>query len=49
MTEYTPSYVGNLVPSLMNYNKIIESYKKGIREGDFYEEPLGDEFIYPDW
>ena len=49
MTENKPSYIGNLIPSVMNYQKIIDSYKKGIRDGEFYEEPIGDEFNYPDW
>ena len=44
-----PSYIGNLIPSVMNYQKIIDSYKKGISDGEFYEEPIGDEYIYPDW
>ena len=49
MTENIPSYIGDLIPSVLNYQKIIDRYKKGIRDGDFYEEPMGDEFIYPDW
>ena len=52
MTENNPSYVGNLIPSIMNYQKIIDSYKKGIRDGEFYEEPIGDDpfgCFYPDW
>jgi len=49
MTENNPIFIGNLVPSVINYQKIIDDYKKGIKDGDFYEEPIGDEFIYPDW
>ena len=52
MTENKPSYIGNLIPSVMNYQKIIDSYKKGIRDGEFYEEPIGDDpfgCFYPDW
>ena len=49
MTENNPMYVGQLIPSVINYQKIIDSYQKGIRDGDFYEEPIGYEFIYPDW
>ena len=49
MTQNNPSYIGNLIPSIMSYQKKIDNYKKGIREGEFYEEPIGDEFIYPDW
>ena len=29
--------------------KIIEKYDKGIKEGEFYEEPIGGDFNYPDW
>ena len=29
--------------------EFITTYQKGIIAGDFYEEPLGDDFIYPDW
>ena len=49
MTQDNSSYVGNLIPTVMNYQKIIDSYRRGIREGEFYEEPIGDEFLYPDW
>ncbi len=48
MNEKNPSYIGDLIPSVINYQKIIDRYKKGIKEGEFYEEPIGD-FIYPDW
>jgi hypothetical protein len=24
-------------------------YLYGIKVGDFYEEPVGDDFFYPDW
>ena len=44
-----PIYVGDLVPSIASYKKIIEKYSKGIEEGEFYEEPLGEDFKYPDW
>ena len=27
----------------------INFYKKGLKSGDFYEEPIGDDFNYPDW
>ena len=49
MTENKPSYVGDLIPSVINYQKAIDKYNKGITDGEFYEEPIGDEFIYPDW
>ena len=47
--EEQPIYMGDLVPSISNYLRAIDIYKKGIQSGDFYEEPLGEDFIYPDW
>ncbi len=44
-----PIYVGDLVPSIASYKKVIEKYEKGIKEVEFYEEPLGVDFNYPDW
>tara|TARA_B100000886_G_scaffold272434_1_gene196388 strand:- start:279 stop:419 length:141 start_codon:yes stop_codon:yes gene_type:complete len=44
-----PIYVGDLVPSIATYKKAIEKYDKRIKEGEFYEEPLGENFNYPDW
>ena len=44
-----PINVGDLVPSIASYKKIIEKYDKGIKEGEFYEEPIGGDFNYPDW
>ena len=44
-----PIYVGDLVPSVASYKKVIEKYDKGIKEGEFYEETLGGDFNYPDW
>ena len=35
-----PIYLGDLIPSIASSKKIIEKYDKGIREGEFYEEPL---------
>ena len=42
-------YVGDLIPSIASYTKIIEKYDKDIKEGGFYEEPIGRDFNYPDW
>ena len=39
-----PIYVGDLLPSIASYKKIIEKYDKGIKEGEFYEEPIGRDF-----
>ena len=44
-----PIYVGYLVPSIASSKNIIEKYDKGIKEGEFYEEPIGLDFNYPDW
>ena len=44
-----PIYLGDLLPSISSYKKIIEKYDKGIKEGGFYEEPTSRNFIYPDW
>ena len=44
-----PVYVGDIIPSVATYQKAINIYKKGLKSGDFYEEPIGDDFNYPDW
>ena len=44
-----PIYVGDLVPSIKSYKKVIEKYDKGIKEEEFYEEPIGQDFNYPVW
>jgi len=44
-----PIYVGDLVPSIVSYKKIIEKYDKGIKEGEFYEESIGRDLNYHDW
>ena len=44
-----PIYVGDLIPSIASFEKIIEKYYKGIKEGEFYEECIGGDFNYPDW
>ena len=44
-----PIYVGGLVPSIASYKKVIEKYDKGIKEGEFYEEPICQNFNYLDW
>ena len=43
-----PIYIGDLLPSLASYKKIIEKYYKGIKEGEFYEEPIVRDFNYPE-
>ena len=49
MDKDIPYYVGDLIPSVATYNKAIEKYKLGIKAGDFYEEPIGEDYSYPDW
>jgi len=47
-----PIYVGDLVPSVNTYQKIIANYERGLTKGDFYEEPIGEDpfgYFYPDW
>jgi len=47
--EEIPIYVGDIIPSIATYQRAIDIYKKGIAKGDFYEEPIGEDFVYPDW
>ena len=42
-------YIGDLLPTIASYKKIIEKYDKGIKGGEFYEEPIGAYFNYPNW
>ena len=42
-------YVRDLIPSTVTSKKIIEKYNKGIKKGEFYEEPIGRDFNYPNW
>ena len=47
-----PVYVGDIIPSISTYQKAINLYEKGLKNGDFYEEPNGHSLIcefYPDW
>ena len=44
-----PIYVGDLKPSISYYQKVIDSYEKALKKGGFYEEPIGEDLIYPDW
>ena len=44
-----PIYVGDLIPSIASSKKIIEKYDKGLKEVEFYKEPIGRDFNYPDW
>ena len=44
-----PIYLGDLIPLIDSSKKIIEKFYKGIKEGEFYEEPICRDFNYPDW
>jgi len=44
-----PISVGDLIPSTASFKRIIEKYFRGIKEGEFYEEPIGRDFNFPDW
>ena len=44
-----PVYLGDLIPSIASSKMIIEKYDKGLKEGEFYEEPNGRDFNYPNW
>ena len=44
-----PIYLGDIVPSIASYKKIIEKNERSLKKGDFYEETFGEEFNYPDW
>tara|TARA_Y100001970_G_C14244163_1_gene866910 strand:+ start:1400 stop:1540 length:141 start_codon:yes stop_codon:yes gene_type:complete len=44
-----PVYVGDLIPSIASYKRAIEKYERGLKKGDFYEEPIGEDLNYPDW
>ena len=34
---------------IRHFLSFLSSYQRGIKAGDFYEEPVGDDFAYPDW
>ena len=44
-----PIYVGDFVLSIISYKKAIKNYERGLKDGGFYEELLGEDFNYPDW
>ena len=44
-----PIYLGDLIPSIASSKKIIEKYDKSIKKEEFYEDPIGRDFHYPDW
>ena len=46
------SFVGDLIPSINSYQKIIDQYESGLNKGEFYEEQIWEDafgHIYPDW
>ena len=44
-----PIYVGDLIPSIASYKKIIEKYDKGKKKGNFMKNLLANIFNYHDW
>ena len=47
-----PIFVGDLIPSISSYQKVIEKYEKALKKGEFHEEPIGEDpfgNFYPDW
>ena len=44
-----PIYNGDLIPSVSIYQKIIDIYEIALKKGDFYEEQIGEDSIYPDY
>ena len=42
-------YVRYLIPSINSCQKIIDQYERGLKQGEFYEEQIGEDLIYPDW
>ena len=41
-----PIYLGDLVPYIATYKKVIEKQDKAIKVGQFFEEPLCGDFNY---
>ena len=44
-----PIYSRDLITLIVSFKRIIEKYYRGIKEEEFYEEPIGRDFNYPDW
>lgn len=44
-----PIFVGDLIPSISSYLKVIDKYEKGLKKGEFQEEQIAEDSIYPDW
>ena len=42
-----PIYVGNLIPSIASYIKVIEKYDKGINKVNFVKNLLEEILIIP--
>ena len=40
-----PIYIGDLLPSIASYKKIIEKYDKGKKKGDFMKNLLAEILI----
>ena len=44
-----PIYVEDLLPSIASYKKIIKKYDMGIKEREFYIEPICKDFNHSNW
>ena len=42
-------YIVDLVSSIASYKRVFEKFDEVIKEGEFYKEPLGENFNYSDW
>lgn len=44
-----PFFALDVINPIVSYKTIIQIYEKALKKGDFYEEPICQDFIYPDW
>ena len=44
-----PIFVEDLIPSISSYQKVIDNYEKALKKGEFYDELIGEDLIYPNW
>ena len=45
--KFKKLFTGPLFPK--GTGGLFPKYDKGLKEGKFYEEPIGGDFNYPDW
>ena len=44
-----PIYFVNLISSISSNNRVIYNHEKALKKREFYEEPIGEDSIYPDY